>query len=633
MARNSTEYLRFSAYSLKELITQKLASETKFTDQIYEGSNLAILIDIVCYMYQCMLYSLNKSAAEAMWSDTQIYENINRLAKLVGYCPKGASPATAVFTFTFDDERKGYDTVIPKYACIDTKLTDDNGKKIFYSLVDDCDVSDKTDNKILFYNGNWKLYPTVFTATGEQYQALLLESLTSNDEKQTYIPSNFIDIYIQEENSDLYVKWTRVEQGLFTDNNVQNGSKIYSQNDNIYNVRLNENKYYEITFGNGFTGNIPKKNSKIYIFYLNSNGPYGTISMGDVQDAKIKHDAAILGISQKMYEQLFGVTSGYTEDDEELNNLDIIKSEAKWQNVSSSTVGTVEESVDEIRRNAPQWFKTGNRLVTKSDWEYYIKNRFRDNIADVVCQNNWEYISSFYRWLYNLGVSKHDNAQYYLSKNRIIKYDYKWADAVDVNNVYLWIKMKNDADVYKTVIDNDVQNLKVITQEAVYLTPLNVQFAFCAQDVDEVRYNLKNNDVSFTNNYLEITVDDNTLYANSDILQRVKNIIINFFDEDNFTLGATVDNNKLTNEIFNIGTISRIRTVYRNETTGIERIFPGISFASWTSDFIDIGDDAEVTTVTKSLESFQFPKWYSQNFDNNIKIIRKSVGQLNTVQF
>jgi hypothetical protein len=51
MASNSTDYLRFSAYSLKELITRKLASETKFTDQVYEGSNLAVLIDIVCYMY------------------------------------------------------------------------------------------------------------------------------------------------------------------------------------------------------------------------------------------------------------------------------------------------------------------------------------------------------------------------------------------------------------------------------------------------------------------------------------------------------------------------------------------------------------------------------------------------------
>ena len=82
---------------MKELITRKLTADTKFTDQVYEGSNLAILIDIVSYMYQCLLYSLNKSAAEAMFSDTQIYENINRLCKFIGYNPKGCSPATVQF--------------------------------------------------------------------------------------------------------------------------------------------------------------------------------------------------------------------------------------------------------------------------------------------------------------------------------------------------------------------------------------------------------------------------------------------------------------------------------------------------------------------------------------------------------
>ena len=67
---SKTDYLRFSAYSIKDLITRKLTSDTKFTDQIYEGSNLAILIDIVSYMYQCLLYNVNNAAAESMWADT-----------------------------------------------------------------------------------------------------------------------------------------------------------------------------------------------------------------------------------------------------------------------------------------------------------------------------------------------------------------------------------------------------------------------------------------------------------------------------------------------------------------------------------------------------------------------------------
>ena len=56
MATNNTDFLKFSAYSIKDLITRKLASDKHFTDEIYEGSNLATLIDIVSYMYQCLIF-------------------------------------------------------------------------------------------------------------------------------------------------------------------------------------------------------------------------------------------------------------------------------------------------------------------------------------------------------------------------------------------------------------------------------------------------------------------------------------------------------------------------------------------------------------------------------------------------
>ena len=70
MATEKTDFLRFNAYSMKELITRKLSEDTKFTDQVYEGSNLAILIDIVSYMYQCLIYQLNNAASESMFADT-----------------------------------------------------------------------------------------------------------------------------------------------------------------------------------------------------------------------------------------------------------------------------------------------------------------------------------------------------------------------------------------------------------------------------------------------------------------------------------------------------------------------------------------------------------------------------------
>jgi len=93
MAKDNSDFLRFSAYSIKDVITRKLSENSKFTDQIYEGSNLAILIDLVSYMYQCLVYQLNNAAAESMFADTQIFQNIQRLVNLIGYQVRGCYPS------------------------------------------------------------------------------------------------------------------------------------------------------------------------------------------------------------------------------------------------------------------------------------------------------------------------------------------------------------------------------------------------------------------------------------------------------------------------------------------------------------------------------------------------------------
>lgn len=49
--------------------------------------------------------------------------------------------------------------------------------------------------------------------------------------------------------------------------------------------------------------------------------------------------------------------------------------------------------------------------MTRFDYEYYLKNARNTNsivgcdIIDVKCMNNWEYIATFYKWLYNMGHS------------------------------------------------------------------------------------------------------------------------------------------------------------------------------------------------------------------------------------
>ena len=447
-------------------------------------------------------------------------------------------------------------------------------------------------------------------------------------------------VHVYVDNNGDVQQYRCVQEGLFTDNNINNGSYIYKSTECIFNLRLNEDKKYEITFGNGFTGKIPPVGSAIHVFYLDCNGEDGEILPYEIQEKTLIHNNNFFGISDRLYQKIFNVSKNVDDDPENLAYSTI----AGWTNTSSSSIFAAEETVDEIRRNAPEWFKTGNRLVTASDFEYFIRNRFRDNVVDVKCQNNWQYASTFYQWLYNLGLNGrrikfgHRPAvtDYYLNQNRLQKYDMQYADSADGNNIYLWIKMRNDSTVYKDLIDEEILNIKTLTQEPVYLSPLDLNFSFCAADVDTaVKYIIDDNVFDKDHeSYLEVTLDDNTLYSNNDIKTEVQKIILDFFNESNFTLGQTLNFSDLANKILNVHSVIRIRTVYQDKVTGQSRIINGISFATWTSSIIDSGDDMEVSSISRTLEVFQFPKLYrSADISSKVKVIRKSISNVNAIQY
>ena len=91
---NKDSYIAFDALSLRQLIIDRLNEQQVFTDQNYIGSNLAAVIDIVSFAYSSLIYYLNKTSTETLFSEAQLYENINRIVKLLDYKPIGIQTAT-----------------------------------------------------------------------------------------------------------------------------------------------------------------------------------------------------------------------------------------------------------------------------------------------------------------------------------------------------------------------------------------------------------------------------------------------------------------------------------------------------------------------------------------------------------
>lgn len=211
MAKDSNKYLKFSPYSMKEYITRKLSEDPVFTDQVYAGSNLQLIIDLVAYMYQCLVFQLNTAASESMFADTQIFENITRLVSMLGYYPKGCSPSAFTARLGFADGRSESMSRTVRclpYTRLATGLTDSRGKQIFFSTKftsagGQAFESDPVIN-VNFYNGQWKMYSKVFTASGIGNETFVLTGLKSDSAAGKYVAAGeLFDVFVQPAGVDL----------------------------------------------------------------------------------------------------------------------------------------------------------------------------------------------------------------------------------------------------------------------------------------------------------------------------------------------------------------------------------------------------------------------------------------------
>ena len=704
----NTDFLRFSAYSIKDLIMRKLTEDTAFSDQNFPASNLNILIDLVSYMYQVLLYNLNNAASESMFADTQLYENMNRLCKFIGYNPMGAVPGHCTFNFdiTEDNENK----YIPKYSAVDTGLIGADGNHVFFSVgnvpIHVLKVTDKTQS-ITLYNGVWKLLPQTFIYEGNDWEEITLDGLVSDASVNKFTGHQMVDIYAVQfdDNGEIMGSpelFTPAPMGLFkppTTGNFFSGTingkedlrkRIFTnntnpndnttdlnalinlgnkQNDRVFDLRLNEEKTYTARFGDGVTGAKPPVGSVLYVMYFEagSDVPEG-VTIGSVSDAQFRNNAGFFGMSEELY-------NGAVRDPNDDRTKFEINGNQPLYRLSNTTIPTkrkAEESVDEIRDNAPNWFKLAGRLVTQADYEYYISTSPDfPGITKCKCQNNWEYISTFYKWLYETGVKKHNDGTYYLNQNNMSKMGWKVADAADGNNVYIWYKDDTGSVGANSSMSSNSRNkmmpLKDLTHEIVFQPAIQIDFAIAAfepasivkdfqeriaiaeQEGDtEVNYvgeggwfNDRPDGQKNRYSMIEVTMDTTNIYTSPVVKSNIAKIIFNYFH--NSVIGQFINYGDILNEIYAIPGIRNVRTVQYTETDGGTEIhnlnvFNGLSFMTCVHNIsvMNVEDSLQVGNSGFQLEPFQSAKLAVDDYTvllDQIQLISKSGTMLNAAQY
>ena len=118
------------------------------------------------------------------------------------------------------------------------------------------------------------------------------------------------EIFIQAYDSDKFTPFGSNPESVF--------SKLYNEDSKVYTAYMNENKTYEVKFGNNVLGKRLSAGDRVHIMYLESNGPDGYIDLSKVElttNTHLLHSPSFFGLSQDLYNAMFSTASFNIEQD------------------------------------------------------------------------------------------------------------------------------------------------------------------------------------------------------------------------------------------------------------------------------------------------------------------------------
>lgn len=572
-------YVAFDALSLRQLIIDRLNEQNVFTDQNFIGSNLASIIDIIAYSYHTLIYYLNKTSTESMFTESQLYENMNRIVKLIDYNPIGFQTSTLSFQCSAITFEPGLYT-IPRYSYI---LANGipfsfNEDITFVKQNNGTEYLEELSRQKLLFQGQYQEYP-IYTASGENNEVLFLN--VANE-----LVDHFnIDVYVKPKLTNTWEQYTKTTS-LYLENNLAKK----------YEIRLNGNLRYEIKFGNDINGRKLQEGDEVQIYYLKSSGNQGVV--GSL--ALNSNTTAIVLYNTPQYNNILA---------------NILKNEYRllqtnetnrfiFQNSANSTPIKDIETANDIRQTAPSYYRTQYRLVTTRDFEVFISTNFANLISEVKAINNWEYVSSYLKYFYNIGLQEPQKTERPLL-NQVL-----YADACNFNNVYLIVVPRSGSETFdyllpsqKEFINTSLLSNKMATAETVFVDPV-----YKAVSIGVLENTSNFNPVTDGDSCrLEIVKSQNSRRGNDAIINDVVNVIKNYFARKNVKLGQTISSKDITQNILNIEGVQTFYTVNIFTNSKVE----GLSLFVWNP--IYPNNDKLITSGSVPLNSFEFPYYFNVN--------------------
>ena len=392
--------------NIKSSLKRFLSNQTQFKDYDFEGSSMAVLLDLLSYNTHYLAYNANFVANEMFMDTAQLRSSVASLAKLVGYTPNSARAPIADLKLVINDGT-GSTITIPAGTKFSSAI---DGLTYTFVTVGDHVVQPidgvYTAQSLEVYEGTYVSY-NYTVDTSDIDQRFLIPSDRAD--------STTISVAVQNSASDVttstYNKATSITE-------LNGDSKVYF-------LQEAEDGQYEIYFGDGVIGKKLDDGNIISISYVvtNKTEANGATSFS-----------------------LSGSISGFTDVTITVN--------------SSAQGGAEPETLQSIKTNSANFYASQDRAVTVEDYKTKTKQLYA-NVQSVSAWGGEDNDVPFYGRVYISILPTSGSNLTESTKSRIITNLKKFSVASvtpvivdpEITNIILRSSIKFDAGATTKVSD------------------------------------------------------------------------------------------------------------------------------------------------------------------------------------
>jgi len=319
-------------YGIKESIKDYLRANSNFTDYDFEGSNLSTIVDALAYNTYITSYNANMVTNEVFIDSATLRENVVSLARNIGYVPRSRKAACANISFSVDVSNTTAVAVTLKAGAVVTSRSTGVNKTVNFIFSIPNDITIPVNSFGLANFNNIKVYEGTYLT-----QTYTVD--TENPNQKFVLPNSGIDTDLL----SVIVKNTK-ESTVERKFDLYNSLFDVTASTRSYFIQEIDQERYELLFGDGIFGVKLENLNYIEASYITSSG------------AAANNITNFTFIGNMVGNNGNAISQG----------VSIVTTDTR------SRGGKAIESVESVKKYAPQIYASQNRAVTAADYEALI---------------------------------------------------------------------------------------------------------------------------------------------------------------------------------------------------------------------------------------------------------------------